>query len=122
VLIVLLSASMGVQSASVRPVGEVRVSTTYITGTLTSLAVDAATEFTYRWRSRTSRAETPRPAASHSPTRQASPLLFGIWSTYLGGALVGGFAQQRWGFWSVAAAAATVATVAGRDLSQTPRE
>ncbi len=116
VLIALLSAAMGVQSGGVRRVGEVRVSTTYVTGTLTTLAVDAATELINRWGARI----TPQAEASIS-LRKATPLLFGIWSTYVGGALVGGFAEQQWGFWSVAAPVAAVAMVGGWDLLRPTR-
>ncbi len=112
-LIMLLSVAMGVQSAAVRRVGEVRVSTTYVTGTLTTLAVDAATEL-INWWDRRSTSETQ---ASASP-RKATPLLFGIWSTYLGGALVGGFSQQHWSFWSVAAPIAVVVIMGAWDLTR----
>ncbi len=118
VMIALLSAAMGVQSGGVRRVGEVRVSTTYVTGTLTALAVDAATELINRWGAGIAYQKEAPPA----PLRRATPLLFGIWSTYVGGALVGGFAQQQWGFWSVAAPVAVVAAVAGWDLLPTRRD
>lgn len=67
-LITLLSAAMGVQSAAVRRVGEQRIATTYVTGTLTNLAMDVTTRLFLR-----------------SP--DALPLLGGLWTAYVGGAM-----------------------------------
>ncbi len=112
VLIALLSAAMGVQSAAVRRVGEHRVSTTYVTGTLTSLAVDAATELTARLGRVDPSADAGVPAA------KGTALLLGIWATYVGGALTGGFAQQHWGFPAVAVPGLVLAILAAWDTSR----
>jgi uncharacterized membrane protein YoaK (UPF0700 family) len=95
-LIALLSAAMGAQSAAVRRVGQQRISTTYVTGTLTSLAVDTVSQILARRERR--RRPPAEPAAS---ARGTLPLLTGIWATYIAGAVIGGFAQSRWGFRSV---------------------
>lgn len=114
-LIVLLSAAMGAQSAAVRRVGEQRISTTYVTGTLTTLAVDAVAEVLARWEG------TPRPSADPAaPARSSLPLLTGIWATYVAGALVGGFSQQRWGFGSVVLPVLVFAGMAAWDLWRSP--
>ncbi len=112
-VIALLSAAMGAQSAAVRQVGEQRISTTYVTGTLTSLAVDTMSEILGR-RRRRSRPQTD-PAAS---ARRSVPLLTGIWATYVAGAVIGGFSHQRWGFWSIVLPVIVLAGAAVWDLSR----
>lgn len=104
-LIALLSAAMGIQSAAVRRVGEQRVATTYVTGTLTSLATDTAGDLLDRWNARAAAAlggpapAVPRPAGGPAGTA----LMTGLWAVYLFGALVGGFAEYRWSMRAVAA-------------------
>jgi uncharacterized membrane protein YoaK (UPF0700 family) len=112
-LIVFLSAAMGAQSAAVRRVGEQRISTTYVTGTLTTLAVDAVTAILARREGR------PR-ADAVGPARSSLPLLIGIWACYVAGAVVGGFSQQRWGFWSVVVPVIVLAGMASWDLARSP--
>jgi uncharacterized membrane protein YoaK (UPF0700 family) len=115
-LIALLSAAMGAQSAAVRRVGEQRISTTYVTGTLTSLAVDTVSEILAR-RERRSRLAADAPL----PTGRALPLLTGVWAAYVAGALVGGFSQQRWGFWSVVLPVIVLVGAAAWDLPRSAR-
>lgn len=108
-LIVLLSAAMGIQSATVRRVGEQRIATTYVTGTLTTLATDAASELFDRWSARAAAKAIPGPRppaydpATAVATSRTSTLMTGLWAVYLLGALVGGFAETRWSMWAVAA-------------------
>lgn len=109
-LIAALCAAMGIQSAAVRRVGEQRLSTTYVTGTLTSLGVDFVADLMTRWRrGRDTEAAPPFPA------KGAVALLGGVWGSYLGGAIAGGFAQFAWGFWAVLAPAGALAVVAAWD-------
>jgi uncharacterized membrane protein YoaK (UPF0700 family) len=112
-LIALLSAAMGAQSAAVRRVGEQRISTTYVTGTLTSLAADTVSQILAR------RERGRRPVADPAPaTRSSLPLLIGIWATYVAGAVIGGFAQYRWGFRSIVLPVIVLAGAAVWDLSR----
>ena len=123
-LIALLSAAMGIQSATVRRVGEQRVSTTYVTGTLTSLATETARDLLDRW--------SPRPAgASGHPAPALGPagehargtaLLTGVWAVYLVGALVGGFAEYRWSMGAVAAPLAALVAVIVADVWHRAKE
>jgi uncharacterized membrane protein YoaK (UPF0700 family) len=94
-LIVLLASAMGAQSAAVRRVGEQRISTPYVTGLLTSVAVDAVEEYL--------RARWDKPGASLPPaaTPSSRPVLLGIWGSYLLGGAAGGFAEVRYGFAAV---------------------
>jgi uncharacterized membrane protein YoaK (UPF0700 family) len=111
-LIALLSAAMGAQSAAVRRVGEQRISTTYVTGTLTSLAVDTVSGILAR------REGTPRPPDPAGSARSSLSLLIGIWTSYVAGAVAGGFAQQRWGFESVVLPVIVLAGMAAWALSR----
>lgn len=122
-LIVLLSAAMGIQSATVRRVGEQRIATTYVTGTLTTLATDAASDLFDRWSARAA-AKTAAgrrwPPASDPTTPGAtsrnSTLMMGLWAVYLFGALVGGFVETRWSMWAVAAPVVVLLGVMTSDL------
>jgi uncharacterized membrane protein YoaK (UPF0700 family) len=116
-VVALLAAAMGIQSAAVRRVGEQRVATTYVTGTLTNVATDAASDLLARWNRRRGRAaESPaRPAA------RGTALSVGLWIVYLFGALVGGFAEQRWSMWAVVAPIAVLLGVMAADAAQRTR-
>lgn len=109
-LIALLSAAMGAQSAAVRRVGGQRISTTYVTGTLTSLAVDTVSGILAR------RGTQALPADPAGSERSSLPLHIGIWTSYVAGAVAGGFAQQRWGFESVVLPLIVLAGMAAWDL------
>lgn len=124
-LIALLSAAMGIQSATVRRVGEQRVATTYVTGTLTSLATDTASDLLDRWSARRGRnagtAAVARPAPTAAPAR-GTALMMGLWAVYLLGALVGGFGEHRWAMWAVTAPVVVLLAVIGSDLTHRPKE
>jgi uncharacterized membrane protein YoaK (UPF0700 family) len=125
-LIALLSGAMGIQSATVRRVGEQRIATTYVTGTLTTLATDTASELFDRWRARAAaKTAAGRPApgpAQATATSRASALMTGLWAVYLLGALVGGFAEQHWSMWAVAAPIVVLLGVMASDLAHGRRE
>jgi uncharacterized membrane protein YoaK (UPF0700 family) len=108
-LVALFSAAMGIQSAAVRQVGEHRVSTTYVTGTLTSLATDAAANLF-------SGARRVGAGADGRAGRGGTALLAGVWGSYLAGALAGGFAELRWSLWAVAAPILLLAGMALSDV------
>jgi uncharacterized membrane protein YoaK (UPF0700 family) len=126
-LIALLSAAMGIQSATVRRVGEQRVATTYVTGTLTTLATDTATELFDRWSARrTARAalrgaagarREPPALAQSTQTSRANALMAALWAVYLLGALVGGFAEKHWSMWTVAAPIMVLLGVMASDVA-----
>ncbi|MHB8732119.1 MAG: YoaK family protein [bacterium] len=127
-LIALLSAAMGMQSATVRRVGEHRVATTYVTGTLTTLATDTASDLLDRWMTRGAargrQADDAAGTENISPRRaeRGTPLMTGLWAVYLLGALIGGFAEHRWSMWAVAAPLVVLVAVMGSDLAHRPRE
>lgn len=90
-LIVLSALAMGVQSAAVRRLQVAGVSTTYITGTLTSLTVRMV-----RW----IRSASPERAEDRftltDPSERGLPLTADVWLAYGVGAVVGGAAELLW--------------------------
>jgi uncharacterized membrane protein YoaK (UPF0700 family) len=126
-LIALLSAAMGIQSATVRRVGEQRVATTYVTGTLTAIATDTASELFDRWSARRTAKGMGADAApaGPAPSSPAQPrtasrgtaLMSGLWGVYLLGALVGGFAELHWSMWAIAAPIVVLLGVTASDLA-----
>jgi uncharacterized membrane protein YoaK (UPF0700 family) len=101
-LIALSAIAMGTQSVAVRDLGVSGITTTYITGTWTSLI----SESVLRARARTlsARPATPAPVTPHSRHVQAAVL-----AVYVLAAVVGGLAESRW---RLAAAALPVVAVA----------
>src|SRR5579864_1012119 len=126
-LIALLSAAMGIQSATVRRVGEQRIATTYVTGTLTALATDTASDLFDRWSAARAAAKTSRagPAAPRERTTSAAAsraLMTGLWAVYLLGALIGGFLEKHWAMWTAAAPILVLLSVTASDLAHGRRE
>lgn len=140
-LIALLSAAMGIQSAAVRRVGEQRVATTYVTGTLTTLATDTASDLLDRWRARVATQTPRRPASSAGAdpvsrgagtaasgtsraegASRATALMTGLWAVYLFGALLGGFAELHWAMWAVVAPVAVLLGVMASDVAHRHEE
>ena len=121
-LIALLAAAMGIQSAAVRRVGEQRVATTYVTGTLTTLATDTASDLLDRWSARRAAGEAEAREALRTPAARGTALMTGLWAVYLFGALVGGFAEQRWAMWAVVAPIAVLLAVMASDLAHRHKE
>jgi uncharacterized membrane protein YoaK (UPF0700 family) len=123
-LVALFAAAMGIQSAAVRRVGEHRVATTYVTGTLTSVAMDMAADLLDRWNRRRRMPSPPEAKAPPAVTEgtRGAPLLTGLWGVYLFGALVGGFAEQRWSIWAVVAPIGVLAGAVAADAAQRRRE
>jgi uncharacterized membrane protein YoaK (UPF0700 family) len=113
VLISLSALAMGVQSAAVRRLEVADVSTTYVTGTLTSLTARMVA-----WlRSTFSERAEERPAFTERSER-GLPLTADVWLAYGVGAVVGGAAELLWQpgalLLPVAAVAAVVALMATR--------
>jgi uncharacterized membrane protein YoaK (UPF0700 family) len=121
-LIALLAAAMGIQSAAVRRVGEQRVATTYVTGTLTTLATDTASDLLDRWSARRGGGETEARETPKTPAARGTALMMGLWAVYLFGALVGGFAEQRWSMWAVVAPILVLLGVMASDLAHRHKE
>ena len=104
---------MGVQSAAVRRLDVADVSTTYVTGTLTSLTARMVewlrSTFSERAEERTTLTE---------PSERGLPLTADVWLAYGVGAVVGGAAELLWKpgalLLLMAAAAAVVALMATR--------
>ncbi len=105
-LIVLSAAAMGVQSAAVRRLQVAGVSTTYITGTLTSLTARVVGRL---------RSASPEHAedrlASKGPSERGLPLTAEVWLAYGVRAAVGGAAGLLWQPAALLLPAAVVAAV-----------
>ena len=112
-LIALSALAMGVQSAAVRRLAVADVSTTYITGTLTSL-----TARTVRWLRSASPQHSEERFTLTEPSERGLPLTADVWLAYGVGAVVGGAAELLWQpgalLLPVAAVAAVVVLMAAR--------
>lgn len=112
-LIAVSALAMGVQSAAVRRLRVAGVSTTYVTGTLTSLTA----RMVGRLRSASPGRGEDRAAPTERPGR-GLPLTANVWLAYGFGAVVGGAADLLWRpaalLLPVAAVAAVVVLMAGR--------
>ncbi len=86
-LIVVSGLAMGLQAIAVRRLGVPGVATTYITGTITSLAGDLVV-----WLRSPARGSTPAHTASEEPR---VGLLAGVFAVYGLGALIGGLLQTH---------------------------
>jgi len=111
-LVSLIAAAMGVQSASLRKIGALTIFTTFITGTLTKLATDLADYLFWlrdRTRGRGSRRLTRALRLSaRQESFQAVVLLSALYLAYVIGAFIGAIGFQHWG---VAVAAAPLLLV-----------
>jgi uncharacterized membrane protein YoaK (UPF0700 family) len=90
-LIVLGAVAMGIQSAAVRRLQVADVSTTYITGTITSL-----TARTVRWLRSASSEYSEERFTLTEPSERGLPLTADVWLAYGVGAVVGGAADLLW--------------------------
>jgi len=90
-LIALSALAMGVQSAAVRRLNVAGVSTTYITGTLTSLTARMV-----RWLRSASPERGEDRFTLTEPSERGLPLTADVWLAYGVGAVVGGAADLLW--------------------------
>jgi uncharacterized membrane protein YoaK (UPF0700 family) len=101
-LIVLSALAMGIQSAAVRRLNVSDVSTTFITGTLTSLTARMVS-----WL----RSASPERFTLTEPSERGLPLTADVWLAYGVGAVVGGGAELLWQPAALLLPAAAVAAV-----------
>jgi uncharacterized membrane protein YoaK (UPF0700 family) len=101
----LATLAMGLQNAVPVRVRGLFVRTTYVTGTLTSLAEDAVA-----W------------IAARGPSRRAARfrvlLWAGVWMAYVAGAVASGLAERHWGPIGVALPVGGLAALIARDLTR----
>lgn len=90
-IVALPALAMGIQTVAVTRIGEVPISTTYITGTLHTFA-EAAVQFLYsRWAR-----EPIRRAMGRRQLRHAM-LAAALWSAFFAGAIAAAAAKSAWG-------------------------
>lgn len=104
-LIALSALAMGIQSAAVSRLGVASVSTTYVTGTLTSL-----TRRLVGWLRSASSSAAAGPAHS-APSKHGLVLPADVWFAYGVGAVAGGAAKLWWGPVATSLPLAVVAAV-----------
>jgi uncharacterized membrane protein YoaK (UPF0700 family) len=99
-MVALLAISMGLQNVVIRKIGGITVYTTFVTGLLVNFAENLAL-YLFWLRDRTHRRIRGRilKVLRISPRTvpfQRAALTLGLWTTYLTGAICGGFSIQRW--------------------------
>ncbi|MGH8889698.1 MAG: YoaK family protein [Acidothermaceae bacterium] len=109
-LLALLVLAMGVQTATLRKIGNRTVRTTYVTGMLTHLAEEVVGYVVER---HDAHQESARSLADR---RRRIRVLLLIWSTYALGAVVGGFVETAWSIYAFVLPAAVLVAAAAVDL------
>ena len=112
--------AMGIQTAALRQLGGRTISTTYVTGVLTSLTQEA-TNYAFWLRDR---AERPQHSflrsvlglGSRTDSRNRVALLAAVWLAYASGAILGSFGDQRIARWSLLLPLAALLAVIAVDL------
>jgi len=105
-LTALITVPMGLQNAALRHVGSLSVRTTFVTGTLASLAETAVAYL-----------GPPAPSARAGNASRAR-LLGGMWAAYVGGAALGAAAVTRWALGALTAPLLVLAALTVLDLAR----
>jgi uncharacterized membrane protein YoaK (UPF0700 family) len=121
VLAALAVLSMGMQTAALRQLAGRTVSTTYVTGVLTSLTQEAAN---YAFWLHDERERDERHSfltrtlelGSKNDSRNRVLLLAGVWLAYTAGAVLGSYVDQQVRLWSLSIPLAILLSVIARDL------
>ena len=121
VLAALAVVSMGMQTAALRQLAGRTISTTYVTGLLTSLAQEA-TNYAFWLRDGGTRDERRSflsrvlGLGSRSDSRDRMLLLGAVWLTYVAGGVLGSFCDGRARLWSLLVPLAVLLVLVGVDL------
>jgi uncharacterized membrane protein YoaK (UPF0700 family) len=121
VLAALAVLSMGMQTSALRQLGGRTVSTTYVTGVLTSFTQEA-TNYLFWLRDRVGRDEEHSflsrvlGLGSREESRSRLLLLGAVWLAYAGGAAVGSYVDGQIALWSLLVPLAILALVIARDI------
>jgi uncharacterized membrane protein YoaK (UPF0700 family) len=105
-LIILSALAMGVQSAAVRRLAVTDVSTTYITGTLTSLTARMV-----GWLRSASPGRAEDRSTLTEPSERGLPVTADVWLAYGVGAVIGGASNLLWQPAALVLPAAAIAVV-----------
>jgi uncharacterized membrane protein YoaK (UPF0700 family) len=121
VLAALAVLSMGMQTSALRQLGGRTISTTYVTGVLTSLAQEA-TNYAFWLRDGSRRDEEHSflsrvlKLGSRDDSRGRVLLLGRVWLAYGGGAVLGSYLEGRIELWALLAPLTVLVLVIARDL------
>jgi uncharacterized membrane protein YoaK (UPF0700 family) len=118
-LLAMLAAAMGIQTATLTRVGPLTVHTTFVTGMLNKLAQLIAHSLYATWDALTCHPD--QRAQHHAERAQASSqavFLFGIWLLYLAGAAAGTVLYHRWGIRTLFIATVALIVAIAADLVQ----
>lgn len=98
VLLSLLAAAMGIQTATLTRIGPLTIHTTFVTGMLNKLA-QAVSQWAF-WLYDQHQRRVPLQQilldSAHLPALQNAELMFGIWSAYMIGSVAGTWMNSRW--------------------------
>lgn len=112
--------AMGIQTAALRQLGGRTISTTYVTGVLTSLTQEAANYLFWlrdgAERTRHSFLGHALGLGSRTDSRNRVLLLGAVWLSYTSGAILGSFCNQRVALWSLLLPLGALLVVIGTDL------
>lgn len=121
VLAGLAIVSMGMQTAALRQLGGRTISTTYVTGVLTSLTQEAA-NYVFWLRDRAGRDERHSflsrtlGLGTRRESRDRILLLGSVWLSYVAGGLLGSFLDSRYELWALLLPLGVLLVVIGVDL------
>jgi uncharacterized membrane protein YoaK (UPF0700 family) len=116
-LVGLLAAAMGVQTAALQRVGPWTVRTTYITGMLTDMAQEAVSYVFWRRDQRRGAPDAGPDRLVHEPPSFVRvALLAGVWCVYIAGAVCGGLLLLHWGLNALLVPLLALAVVIAADL------
>jgi uncharacterized membrane protein YoaK (UPF0700 family) len=121
VLAALAVLSMGIQTAALRQLAGRTISTTYVTGALTSLTQEATN---YLFWLRDGRVRDERHSflsrvlrlGSRRDSAARMQILAAVWLAYAGGGVLGSFCDGRLALWALAIPLAVLVAVIARDL------
>jgi uncharacterized membrane protein YoaK (UPF0700 family) len=120
-LLVLAIVAMGTQTASLTKAFGQTLRTTYVSGLLTTFSQELLNVLAPPPRGRGSYLRDELEIGDRPESLRRLALHLAVWTAFLGGAVWGGFGEQRWTTWPLAAAVAAILAAAVIDLQRPVR-